>query len=1183
MLNGALLMLPHEAKAFPVDAWITGSVTDGMGPVPNVYVKAMLFMADMEEVNYTFTDADGNYTMGVPGGLEFMVLAADGSHYMAMDIASVSPGETKFLNFTLQPIAPIGTNVTLKGYVLDEYGTPVTAGHVIGYSSDPSGGDMPSFANLTTPNGTGYFELNVISSPTGGGVISFDFAGYPPSENATDSPIVDGMTYWFNLTLSARTYNDDAFIYGYVTDVDTGLPLSSALVSIDNENPFNQESGYSNYTLTNETGYYEMNIQNGTGELIVRKLGYSMKMFWLDIPEGASVRQDAQLRLCDAIIRGNVTDLASGDGIPFARVFLFDNPSDPWSGNMSMVMTDGTGYYELDAFSGTDLVLGAEAEGYSREFMTINVTTGDELWQDIGLWPANAFIEGHVTDAATGMPLYEAWIHLTSDRYETWVGVDGSGYYNSSVVPGDYDIEAWAPDYWPYYSTAVATEGNTTVHDIVMMPWMSAQLVGTVTDLFTGVPIPGASVSAGTHYFWNSTMTNATGEYTLGLAAGYYQVYVSAPGYYDNRSEVTLDNLTTLVHNISLTPYSPPTDTRLYGHVYDIDTMSEIPFANVRINLPDLTYSNQTSANETGFYEMYVPSWELDVTCWAHWYGVDFQTIDTTGLTDYSLDLYLKSDQWAPNLTYSQAPTENVSSLNPSITDLTVEDENLRQMYLFLMMWWNTTSGGSNYTLIMFNGSSLDPLNYWDSLGYVRVGNNYSVHLEWPAMIEGGWLENSTESAYFPSSTQWMGPERFNAIRGVYSNGTVSGMTGSAMFNYTSGEFVMFYPDSGPPIMAPDPTGVFEPYGTVAEFIGGNLWPSFFEQRSLGSWSVNGLTFTSDYLVPSGDYRSMFWASDWGDSGVARMVNMTVDNDAPVADAGPDLFGVVNTTFELNASLSYDNVGIVSYVWEYTDGYGQQVVLSSSEPAVDHVFNTTGVFVVTLTVADAAGHETSDQLTVTVLDDMPPVADAGPDQSVDEDTLVQFDGSSSSDDIGIVNFTWEIVELAAYMYDSMPTYTFDTPGIYHVTLTVTDTIGQTGTDQVVITVADTTDPVAAAGPDETIMGGLPYLLNGSASFDNVGVVNWTWTFVYQGTPQTLYGETVWFTFWAEGVYNITLNVTDAAGNWATDEVQITVSGIIPEFPSVLMPVVSMLLIALVIVLRRRSDHCRGAPPEDGDL
>src|SRR5438876_4860053 len=38
----------------------------------------------------------------------------------------------------------------------------------------------------------------------------------------------------------------------------------------------------------------------------------------------------------------------------------------------------------------------------------------------------------------------------------------------------------------------------------------------------------------------------------------------------------------------------------------------------------------------------------------------------------------------------------------------------------------------------------------------------------------------------------------------------------------------------------------------------------------------------------------------------------------------------------------------------------------------------------------------------------PPIANAGPDQTVNEDVPVAFDGSGSTDNVGIVNYTWAL-------------------------------------------------------------------------------------------------------------------------------------------------------------------------------
>src|SRR2546427_4509678 len=70
----------------------------------------------------------------------------------------------------------------------------------------------------------------------------------------------------------------------------------------------------------------------------------------------------------------------------------------------------------------------------------------------------------------------------------------------------------------------------------------------------------------------------------------------------------------------------------------------------------------------------------------------------------------------------------------------------------------------------------------------------------------------------------------------------------------------------------------------------------------------------------------------------------------------------------------------------------------------------TGWFVVAILVAGAAfitATAGSDDRTG-MADTVQPVANAGPDQTVQEDAPMSFDGSASTDDVGIVNYTWTV-------------------------------------------------------------------------------------------------------------------------------------------------------------------------------
>ncbi len=178
------------------------------------------------------------------------------------------------------------------------------------------------------------------------------------------------------------------------------------------------------------------------------------------------------------------------------------------------------------------------------------------------------------------------------------------------------------------------------------------------------------------------------------------------------------------------------------------------------------------------------------------------------------------------------------------------------------------------------------------------------------------------------------------------------------------------------------------------------------------------------------------------------------------------------------------------------------------------------------------------------IDRRDPVADAGPDVTVDQGDTVTFDGSGSTDDRGVTSWNW------SFEYDGGPallegvdaSFTFDLAGAYVVTLTVADKAGNTDSDLLQVTVRDTEAPLADAGPDIQVPAGAPVTLSGLGSTDNVAVVDFWWTFEVDSVPIALQGGEVAYEFAIPGKYAVTLNVSDGAGNWATDTVTVTVVG-----------------------------------------
>jgi len=79
-----------------------------------------------------------------------------------------------------------------------------------------------------------------------------------------------------------------------------------------------------------------------------------------------------------------------------------------------------------------------------------------------------------------------------------------------------------------------------------------------------------------------------------------------------------------------------------------------------------------------------------------------------------------------------------------------------------------------------------------------------------------------------------------------------------------------------------------------------------------------------------------------------------------------------------------------------------------------------------------------------------------------------------------------------------------------------------------VPVVDGEDPVADAGENIIVEGGIPFVLNGSRSTDNVGIVSFVWDMGY-GYPD-LEGEVVQYVIYREFSREITLTVYDEEGN-----------------------------------------------------
>ncbi|MFZ3064837.1 MAG: PKD domain-containing protein [Nitrospirota bacterium] len=193
----------------------------------------------------------------------------------------------------------------------------------------------------------------------------------------------------------------------------------------------------------------------------------------------------------------------------------------------------------------------------------------------------------------------------------------------------------------------------------------------------------------------------------------------------------------------------------------------------------------------------------------------------------------------------------------------------------------------------------------------------------------------------------------------------------------------------------------------------------------------------------------------------------------PPADALPIAkITVAKTTFTVGETATFsgsgstDDKGITKYEWDLN---GDNAIDVSGATA-STTYAAAGSYKVTLKVTDTINQTGSASVTITVNAPAPaptptptptPTPDTAPiaritasKNSVNVGEVVNLSGSGSRDDKGITKYEWDFTSNGSIDAAGVNASTsYNTAGTYRITLKVTDTIGQTGTATLNITVS----------------------------------------------------------------------------------------------------------------------------------
>lgn len=403
---------------------------------------------------------------------------------------------------------------------------------------------------------------------------------------------------------------------------------------------------------------------------------------------------------------------------------------------------------------------------------------------------------------------------------------------------------------------------------------------------------------------------------------------------------------------------------------------------------------------------------------------------------------------------------------------------------------------------------------------------------------------------------------------------------------------------------------------------------------ALTNAQISGATSALAAFRPDvlGDYTLRLTVSDSALS-ASDDVRIRVENTPPVAHAGPDRFAKLGSQVQLDGSDSFDpNGDLITYAWTLREKPARSMLTSNrlqgrETPQPTFIPDICGRYRFELLTHDGLVDSMPDTVTITAtFSNVPPNAEAGPDQYALVGTTVMVDGSASDDPDqgpGPLTYQWTFKQLPPgsmlqnthILMAAPPQASFvpDVAGIYVLKLRVADgqlrdrrsdddddddeaddcdddehnRTGKSDADEVVITVSTSNvPPNADAGIDQSVRLGTVVSLEGVGSDDpdhGPAALRYSWRFVSLPDASSLTNAnlvdadrpTARFTPDVGGSYVVQLEVSDGEASDA-DNVLTTATCIerVTATPHVLWPPNHKMIPVTVMV--HQANRCSAA-------
>lgn len=478
-------------------------------------------------VKSTLTDSEGLYTLdNLPPGKYNIIVNAD--HYQGQTKSSEGGNELDF--------ALVKNPSVVSGIVVDEYSKEPVLGATLTVF------DGPTFVTSLLTDEQGHYQFDNLSFGTYRIRVTY--------------PLFQGCEHVISVSSGSKTKLDFALksypgkILGRVKDAVTGLPLESALISLEDHRNIQQT------VLSDKEGYFALSgLMPGKYKITATAHSYQFYTKTITVYSSEPTTLTCDLTHSPGSVKGIIID---DDERPLAKASVTILQGETM---ISQSLTDEQGRYYLDNLQEGLYQIIVEAKTYQTSSSTVHVTTGKETENTITVKAKPACIKGIIVEALSGARTPDVYIILKNTKgYSKTIATDQKGNFVFDMLPpGTYTLETSAPKF-ETSTTSVKIGPEQETELVLSLMAQKASIAGDAVDAETNEALINAEIT-----LWQEghvitiLRTNEAGHFSIfDLAPGSYSLVIQVSNYAVKKIGVTVEKNKTFSCSLPLVELASP-------------------------------------------------------------------------------------------------------------------------------------------------------------------------------------------------------------------------------------------------------------------------------------------------------------------------------------------------------------------------------------------------------------------------------------------------------------------------------------------------------------------------------------------------------------------------------------------------------------------------------------------------